>query len=348
VVYNANGGSGTMANTTFTYGVAQNLQTNTFTRTCYDFAGWATSATGLVAYTNGQSVNNLTAGATVTLYAKWKLTLEMVSISGGTFTMGSPTTELGRSELEIQHQVTLTQGFYMGKYEVTQAQYQAVMGTNPSGFKTPVAPETSTVNRPVEMVSWYDAIVFCNKLSMEEGLSPAYRINGNTDPTAWGTVPTSNNATWDAVQIVASSTGYRLPTEAQWEYACRAGTTTAFNWGTNYISSSRANYYASHVDANNTVAGTYLQRTTMVGNYAPNQWGLYDMHGNVYEWCWDWYGTYANGAQTDPVGAVSGDGRIIRGGSWYIDGWCVRSAFRYNYKSPSLRNNSIGFRLVRP
>jgi formylglycine-generating enzyme required for sulfatase activity len=273
----------------------------------------------------------------VTLYAVWKIEeIEgMVWISAGTFTMGSPTTEANRSDNETQHSVTLTQGFYMGKYQVTQAQYQAVMGSNPSGVKGRVPPETNTANRPVEMVSWYDALVFCNKLSMQEGLSPAYRINGSTDPAAWGTVPTSSNSTWNAVTIVAGSDGYRLPTEAQWEYACRAGTATAYNTGETI--SDNTGWYSSNSGS----------RTHTVGEKPANAWGLYDMHGNVYEWCWDWYGTYASGAQTDPTGAVSGSYRVIRGGSWYYGGQYLRSAYR-NYYYPDGRSGFIGFRLVCP
>jgi formylglycine-generating enzyme required for sulfatase activity len=274
----------------------------------------------------------------------------MVWIQPGTFMMGSPESEPGRlvteNYNETQHQVRLTKGFYLGKYPVTQAQYQAVMKTNPSNFKSSSGGD-DPANRPVEQVSWYDAIVFCNRLSMEEGLNPAYRINGSTNPSAWGNVPADSNATWDAVEVVAGSNGYRLPTEAQWEYACRAGTTTAFNWGTDTISSSAANYDASVIDANNTAKGTYIQRTTEVGSYAPNAWGLYDMHGNVWEWCWDWFGEYSSGAQTDPTGAVSGYNRVIRGGSWYHYGQYLRSAFRIYY-DPGVRYYGIGFRLVCP
>jgi len=285
--------------------------------------------------------------------------LDMLWIPAGSFVMGSPTNELGRvfTSNETQHTVTLTSGFYMGKYAVTQAQYQAVMGTNPSWFTTPVSPETSTAQRPVECVNWYTALVFCNKLSMQEGFSPAYRISGSTDPTAWGSVPTNGNATWDAVIIDADSTGYRLPTEAQWEYACRAGTTTAFNWGSDYIDDRKANYDASYVNANNLVAGTTLARTTSVGSYAPNAWGLYDMHGNVQEWCWDWYGNYLAGTQLDPMGAVSGTNRVFRGGSWYYSGQSLRSACRLNevpaaayfiVASDNPYKVGVGFRVVRP
>jgi len=290
--------------------------------------------TGLTTATiNGSTatISNNT-GATVTLTRVF--VIELMWINSGTFQMdGSDSGGTSRS-------VTLTNGFYMGKYEVTQAQYKAVMNNaNPSYF--------GGDNLPVETVRWYDAIVFCNRLSIMEGLTPAYRINGNTNPDDWGTVPTSSNATWDAVEIEADSTGYRLPTEAQWEYACRAGTTTAFNWGSNIINSTQANYDARNVDTYNTVAGTYIGRTTEVGSYAPNAWGLYDMHGNVSEWCWDWYGSYVSGAQTDPRGALSGSFRVLRGGSWDYDGQNLRSANR-GYSNPDYGYGSIGFRLLRP
>jgi formylglycine-generating enzyme required for sulfatase activity len=271
-----------------------------------------------------------------------KISIEMVLIKPGTFMMGSPANEPGRYGDETQHQVTLT-GFYMGKYEVTQAQYEAVMGSNPSFDKRPASPETSTANRPVEQVNWYSAIVFCNKLSMQEGLSPAYRIpgfNNSTDPAAWGTVPKFWNdsavATWDGVEIVGGSNGYRLPTEAQWEYACRAGTTTAYNTG-DTISDDTGWY-----------AGNTGRRTHEVGEKPPNAWGLYDMHGNVSEWCWDWAGNYSSGAQTDPMGAVSGGipwDRMERGGAWSLSGH--RSAHRTS-STPSYGGGSSGFRVVRP
>ena len=265
--------------------------------------------------------------------------------------MGSPASEPGRQSDETQHEVTLTKGFYLGKYPVTQERYEAVMGTNPSYYTTPVSPEASTANRPVEHVSWYNTLIFCNKLSIAEGLSPAYRIAGNTDPKDWGSTPITWDhplrLTWDAVVMVTGSTGYRLPTEAQWEYACRAGTTTAFNWSSDYIDGSKANYREDHVDANNLVEGTWLYRTTEVGSYAPNAWGLYDMHGNVCEWCWDRYGSYSSDTYTDPTGAIYGDNRIIRGGSWDSPGQGVRSARRANVY-PTDGIYSYGFRILRP
>jgi len=263
----------------------------------------------------------------------------LVSIPAGTFIMGSPVDERHSKTDEDRHVVKLS-GFKMGKYEVTQGQYQAVMGKNPSlGISNPQAGETQD-KRPVENVSWYDAIVFCNKLSIKEKLSPAYSISDSTDPDVWGTVPTDSNATWNAVKIVAGSNGYRLPTEAQWEYACRAGTTTP--------------YYSDDIDD----AGWFYynsgekdkgQKTHQVGKKSPNAWGLYDMHGNVSEWCWDrydYYWEYVNVTQIDPMGASSGTYRVYRGGSYFNQISDLRSAARQAV-GPTFMSSEMGFRLVR-
>ena len=261
--------------------------------------------------------------------------VEMKWIDGGTFTMGSDDSQ--DFNASPSHQVTLTKGFYMGKYEVTQAQYEEVMGSNPSNFATDVATGEAQGKRPVEMVSWYDAIVFCNKLSIKEGLTPAYQIDGKTNPDEWGAVPTSSDATWNAVEIVTNSTGYRLPTEAQWEYACRAGTTTAYNTGDTI--SDDTGWYSDNSDS----------KTHEVGKKPANAFGLHDMHGNVGEWCWDWFDVYDSNAlaQTDPDGVASGARRVARGGSWGHDGQVARSAYR-NADNPGGRNFYLGFRLVRP
>jgi formylglycine-generating enzyme required for sulfatase activity len=268
--------------------------------------------------------------------AETPLVIEMVQISGGTFMIGSPTSEPGRNSDETQHQVTLS-SFSIGKYQVTQGQYQAVMGTNPSSYRTPPDGE-NPARRPVERVSWYDAVEFCNRLSEMEGLAPYYAIGKTTsDPNNTNSDDTHK---W-LVMPNAGSNGYRLPTEAEWEYACRAGTTTAYNTG------------ASISDDTGWYRDNSGSRTHEVGKKPANAWGLHDMHGNVWEWCWDWYnssGSYyssAAAAGPDPAGPVSGPCRVYRGGSWYYDGQHLRSAFRY-FVNPSFRSNSIGFRLVRP
>ena len=266
--------------------------------------------------------------------------VEMVQVASGTFTMGSPTSEVDRYDNETQHQVKLTQNFYIGKYEVTQEQYETVMGTNPSNFKTDAASGETQSRRPVEMVSWYDALVFCNKLSIREGLSPAYSINGKTNPTEWGTVPTSSDTIWNAVTIVSSSTGYRLPTEAQWEYAARGGQ-SANNSYKIYSGSNTVGDVAWY-DGNSGI------KTHEVGTKAANELGLHDMSGNVREWCWDWRGgDYSSGVQTDPSGASSGSGRALRGGYWGDTARYARSAYRGIY-IPYDRYFALGFRLLRP
>jgi formylglycine-generating enzyme required for sulfatase activity len=235
-----------------------------------------------------------------------------VLVAGGSFTMGSPTTEAGRDSDEVQHEATVS-SFYMGKYEVTQREYEEVMGTNPSLGRQ------QGPNFPVNMVSWYDAVEYCNKQSLREGLTPAYTINKEQkDPNNTSSYPREVKwtVTWDH-----TANGYRLPTEAEWEYACRAGTTTAYNTG-------------------NTLG-------TGSTNNSANAWGLYDMHGNVFEWCWDWKGNYKSDVQMNPIGASSGAARVFRGGGSASTPETLRSAFR-DSGTPSLQRADLGFRLVRP
>ena len=208
-----------------------------------------------------------------------------VWIKGGSFLMGSPETENWRINDETQHEVTVS-GFWMSPYEVTQAEYEHLTGVNPSSFLGE--------SLPVESVSWLDAVRLCNAKSAEAGLTPAYVIDGET-------------VTWDR-----SADGYRLPTEAEWEYACRAGTTTPFNT-IHATGPEEANYYGHYpyeIEENyfddsvlETRPGRYRQTTVEVDAFAPNPWGLYNMHGNVNEWCWDLYGAYDLTDTVDPTGA---------------------------------------------
>jgi len=244
----------------------------------------------------------------------------MVSVPGGSFQMGNPD-NYSDSERPV-HTVTLS-AFSIGKYEVTQAQYQTVTGNNPSNF--------SGSNLPVERVTWFDAVEFCNKLSQREGLQAVYTISGRRPSTGYPITSAIVMANW-------SKNGYRLPTEAQWEYAAKGGNESPENY--TYAGSNDVNGVAWY-------SGNSDSKTHEVGTKAPNGLGLYDMSGNVWEWCWDWYDSYSSEAQTDPDGVYSGAYRVRRGGGWTISAELVRSAYRGN-RDPSGRDDYIGFRLVRP
>lgn len=246
----------------------------------------------------------------------------LIFIQGGTFEMGSPETELQRGEDETQHSVNLD-NFYISKYEVTQKEYEEIMGENPSNFKGE--------KLPVENVTWYDAINFCNRLSEREGLTAVYTIDGE-------------NVSWDR-----TANGYRLPTEAEWEYAARAGTTTPFNTE-NSISAEEANFYGHYpygIEENlETKPGKYRQTTVEVGSFSPNKWGLYDMHGNVREWCFDYYGEYNLENTNNPSGPNTGTLRVNRGGGWNDYAKHMRSSYRGS-QTPNQAINNTGFRIVR-
>lgn len=236
---------------------------------------------------------------------------EVASIPPGEFEMGSPPSEEGRDADETQHRVRLTRGFELGIVPVTQALYAAVMGANPSARQGDAL--------PVESVSWFDAVRFCNAVSRACGLPEAYTIGG-------GDVP---SVRWDA-----SNDGFRLPTESEWEYAARAGT---------------RHVYAGGDDLG--VVGWFDDnsgnRTQPVGQKAANRHGLYDMSGNVWEWCWDLYGDYPSGAlATDPTGPSSGPGRVNRGGSWLFSAFSARIASRTWYPA-FYRRDFRGLRLAR-
>jgi formylglycine-generating enzyme required for sulfatase activity len=255
-----------------------------------------------------------------------KTGMEFCFIPAGSFMMGSPdgqaekgqdqspaAEEPGRDSDELQHEVKITKPFYLGKYEVTQAQWQRVMGSNPSRFKGS--------DRPVEHVSWDDCQAFCEKLCRLGGLP---------------------------------SGSFRLPTEAEWEYACRARTTGAYA-GTGNLDEmgwhagagmeskeSKPEAVAGKADE----MGWYTGETTRpVGLKQPNAWGLHDMHGNVWEWCQDWYDNYSDGPATDPTGPLSWNKRVVRGGSWGSPASSCRSAYRFRYL-PGFRYCLVGFRVA--
>lgn len=232
--------------------------------------------------------------------------MKLVLIPAGEFMMGSPSSDSDGGPSEgPQHRVKITEPFYIGKYEVTQSQYEAVMGKNPSRFKGK--------NNPVECVSWNDAVEFCRKLSQKEGVT------------------------------------YRLPTEAEWEYACRAGTTTSFHYGDS-LSSEQANFDGNY-PYGGADKGPYRKRTMAVGSFKPNVWGLYDMHGNLWEWCNDRYNGsyYKRSSERNPTGPRSGSvggSRVLRGGSWNNVARLCRSANRIR-NNPACAGNDFAFRCVR-
>jgi formylglycine-generating enzyme required for sulfatase activity/uncharacterized lipoprotein NlpE involved in copper resistance len=287
--------------------------------------------------------------------------VDMQRIEAGSFTMGSPPGEPNRRNDEEQWEVALS-SFYIGKYEITQKQYETVMGEKFLTWYKKNNTSWSTQDYgqgddfPAYYISWYDALVFCNKLSMLEGLNPAYSINGSTNPADWGTVPTANDAAWNDVIVVADSTGYRLPTEAQWAYACRAGTTTAWYFGdADGNENERSKDYAwtalnSTITSTGYITGkeTTERKTSPVGQKKPNAWGLYDMHGNVAELCWDWQDTYPIVARLNPMGASSPgsyNGRTSRGGSYSSSLANDRCAAR---GSPYPWSRGGGLRVARP
>jgi len=309
------------------------------TGTSYSLSSLAIGTYQISVKTNGYETDtHIYKASAYSAAQSFLVSIDMVWVTGGSFEMGGADSDDWLTDPAHQvHQVTLT-GFFMGKYEVTQGQWETIMETTlaeQNDLSQYQGINGEGDNYPMYQVSWYDALVFCNKLSILEGLTPAYSISDETDPDEWGSIPeSSNDAIWNAVEIISGSTGYRLPTEAQWEYACRAGTTTPW-----YCDEDELGDYAWYNDENG--------GTKPVGTKEPNAWGLYDMHGNVWEWCWDWYDSYADEAQTDPQGASSGSYRVGRGGRWSLSAQHARSAIRF-YIDPFGRGDDLGFRVVRP
>ena len=260
---------------------------------------------------------------------------EMVFVPGGTFQLGKDLGEAAVADVTPISNVTLSD-FYIGKFEVTQAQWIALMGASPI-VTGPMYPEGDA--KPVYYINWYRTLVFCNRLSISEGLVPAYRINNSTNPNDWGAVPTGSNAVWNNVTIAVSN-GYRLLTEAQWEYAAKGGNPLAPGW---------VGYTYAGGDDPDEVAWLVSDPVTAreVGTKAPNFLGIYDMTGSVAEWCWDWHGDYTGEDKTDPTGASSGTNRELRGGSWYWTEANARSTGRISY-APQNSYTTLGFRVARP
>ena len=228
--------------------------------------------------------------------------MEFIWIEPGNFNMGSPDNESGRDDDETLHSVKLTQGYWLAKYEITQGQWEKVMGNNPSAFKS------CGNNCPAEQISWDDVQQFIKKINTQG--------NGK----------------------------FRLPTEAEWEYAARAGTRTPFSFGNN-ITPKQVNYDGNYPYGDKTKR-LYRSKTVPIGSLPENKWGLHEMHGNVHEWVQDRYQNYPTGTTINPTGPSSGSFRVYRGGSWYGTSWSCRSADRDAYSTDN-RHSSIGARLLR-
>jgi formylglycine-generating enzyme required for sulfatase activity len=309
----------------------------------------------------------------------------MVFIPAGTFMMGSPSGTIGDAKEERQHRVTLRRAFYMGRTEVTQGAWKALSGgINPACFQSPTGVDCRAGNAndsgPVERLDWYSAVGFANAMSAAEGLPLCYSLSGCTDPSnGWqdGIHSGCDGALFEGLACA----GYRLPTESEWEYAARAGTTTAtyagdivapacpsvltgargFPAGTTLEALGWYGCNAGAADGPPPIAPGgenpgaqgkpprarvgHNDRTHVVGGKAANQWGLLDMLGNVEEWTGDWHGPYP-ATVTDPSGATTGSERVFRGGSWMNQPSNVRAASRRSYTA-GLRNNYLGFRLAR-
>ena len=255
---------------------------------------------------------------------------ELIFVKGGSFSMGSND---GEQDEQPVHQVMVS-SFYIGKCEVTQAAF--------SQYMQPEYDWESEYglgdNYPAYYVSWYAAIKYCNLRSLAEGLTPCYSISGSTNPEAWGAVPTPLNATWDAVTCNFSANGYRLPTEAEWEFAARGGVR---DQGYKYSGSNDPGSVVWY-DENSG------NKTQVVGTKAANKLGIYDMSGNVWEWCWDWYSSiyYSISSKDDPTGPKTGKYRLLRGGSWFYNASVCAVSHR-SYIDATYAESSIGFRLCR-
>lgn len=282
--------------------------------------------TGLVKFTTTDTFVPANSGDSPSSVFEFADNAEMISVNGGTFIMGDSI----QAQASAAHPVTLS-SFFIGKYEVTQAEWLAIMESNPSV-------NAGNLKKPVDNISWYDALVYCNKRSLAENLTPCYTISNSTNPADWGNVPTSVNSTWNAATCNWSAKGYRLPTEAEWEFAARGG-----NYSNGFMFPGSDN--SDSVGWTLLIAGS---STHPVGKKAPNELGIYDMTGNVWEWNWDWSdGYYSPEAQTNPTGAVSSsyNGRSNRGSSYMAHNFYAR-VYDRNWWQPQGKGKFSGLRLA--
>ena len=354
VTFNANGGS-EVAPQVVESGNAATKPTDP-TKDGWVFAGWYTSADGGKTLTDTAYDFDTPVAGDITLYAAWN-----GRDSDGTIVLRnkvmSKTSEVqvlstavdlaslynadSNSKIFVENRVDSIQPFVMGQYEVTQQLYFAVMGKNPSGFKTGTEnEEPKEGGLPVEKVSWYDAVVFCNKLSELMELEPVYSKGGTTDTSEWGEVPDSSNKDWDEITCNWNASGYRLPTEAEWELAARGGNKDADPWKYTYAGTNEEDTLKNYA----WYSGNSSRKTHEVGTKAANGLKLYDMSGNVMEWCWDWWASIEAG--TASGGAASGSYRVFRMGGWNLIAYYCAVSDR-SFDNPYYCDSNLGFRLVR-
>ena len=265
--------------------------------------------------------------------------IEMVPVPAGRFQRDSNADNIS----------VITKAYSLSKYQITRQQFKDIMGTDPSSTSY-----STGMSDPVQQVNWYHAIAFCNKLSIKEGLTPAYTVSGVSDwaNLAFSSIPTTSNATWNAAECDFNANGYRLPTEMEWMWAAMGAPADGQNGGTNttgYLKAFAGQGYGAgmSIDDYAWYTSNSSSKTHPVGEKLPNELGLYDMSGNVWEWCGDWYGTYPTGTITDYTGSPSGSNRVIRGGGWGSNASLCTVAVRGgNY--PYYRYGIYGFRILRP
>ncbi|NNM54921.1 MAG: SUMF1/EgtB/PvdO family nonheme iron enzyme [Spirochaetales bacterium] len=347
ISFEASGALGSMPPEFLFTGQQALLHPNTFVRPGYLFAGWALSPHGGIFYPDRANV--VMRSGNLPLYAVWVAQPTMLPVPGGTFQRDQ------RAE-----DTSTVLSFLMSRYDITRAQFYAVMQADPS-----YSGDSSGWEGPVENVSWYQAIAFCNELSLKEGLTPVYSVPGvDFRYLSWSEIPSYNNTTWNSAQANPLADGFRLPTEMEWMWAAMGATSDSLRsdwhdkidtggWKKGYAGS-REPYgeqkylsrYAVYGWGPRPTSPYSPQKTAVVGSKLPNELGLYDLSGNVWQWCWDWDGHYPSGRLNNYQGPPSGEERVLRGSSWVDFSSLFRLSFR-NDSSPEKQHTNVGFRVVR-
>ena len=333
VTFETNGGSTVTKQVVASGGVAE-LPSASPTKTGFEFIGWYADSGFSAKYNFTTPIT-----ADTTVYARWW------DATGFVLADGKIVGETTGSNVFVSGRTVTTSTLWASNHEVTQGEYETYCKY---GNFLPSATDGIGANYPAYWVSWYDALVYCNKRSIAEGLTPCYTIGGSTDPASWPNIvadgagkhcgPASTNADWDAATCNFSANGYRLPTEAEWEWLARGGDNTKYAWSCEYSGSDTIDDVAWYTTNSGSKAHEVKQKTA-------NSKGLYDMSGNVWEWCWDRYGTIT--ATTPAAGAGSGSHRVLRGGFWDNVASSCAVSYRNGNGYPCHRVNGIGFRVVR-